>query len=110
MHAALIETALRNLVDNALKYAPAGTTVKVDVDPSARIAVEDEGPGVPDAQKELVFNRFWRADRRGSEGAGIGLALVRRIAALHGASVHVEDRPGGGARFVLQFPSRAQTA
>jgi len=65
---------------------------------------------VSDEHKELVFNRFWRADRRRLEGAGIGLALVRRIAELHGAAVRVEDRPGGGARFVLQFPRIAQPA
>jgi signal transduction histidine kinase len=100
-HAALIETALRNLVDNALKYAPAGTAVAVGVDATVRVTVEDRGPGVRDEHKELVFNRFWRADRQRLEGAGIGLALVRRIAQLHGGDVHVEDRPGGGARFVL---------
>jgi signal transduction histidine kinase len=60
---------------------------------------------VPDEQKELIFNRFWRADRRHSKGAGIGLALVRRIAQLHGGDVRIEDREGGGARFVLSFVS-----
>jgi len=109
-HAALIETALRNLVDNALKHAPAGTTVAVGVDAAAGVAVEDQGPGVPDEHKDLVFNRFWRADRRRLEGSGIGLALVRRIAELHAAAVRVEDRPGGGARFVLQFPRITQSA
>jgi signal transduction histidine kinase len=56
---------------------------------------------VPDAQKELIFERFWRADGRRAPGNGIGLALVRRIAFLHGGDVRVEDRPGGGARFVV---------
>jgi signal transduction histidine kinase len=109
-NAALVETALRNLVDNAIKYSPFGATVTVRVDPAARVVVADEGPGIRDEHKELVFNRFWRADRRRHEGAGIGLALVRRIAQLHGAEVRVEDRPGGGANFVLQFPAMLQNA
>lgn len=107
-HAALIETAIRNVVDNAMKYAPSGTTVSVSVDPASRVKVQDRGPGVPDAQKELIFNRFWRADRRRSVGAGIGLALVRRIAQLHGGDARVEDRKGGGARFVLSFKATGQ--
>ncbi len=102
-HPALIETAIRNVVDNALKYAGAGTTITVSVDPASLVTVEDRGPGVSDQHKELVFSRFWRGDRRRGKGAGIGLALVRRIAQLHGGEARVEDRPGGGARFVLSF-------
>jgi signal transduction histidine kinase len=104
-HPTLIETAIRNVVENAIKFAPAGTAITVNVDPASRVTVEDRGPGVPDEQKELIFNRFWRADRRHSKGAGIGLALVRRIAQLHGGDVRIEDREGGGARFVLSFVS-----
>ena len=104
-HPALIETAIRNVIENAMKFAPAGTAIAVNVDPASRVTVEDRGPGVPDEQKELIFNRFWRADRRHSKGAGIGLALVRRIAQLHGGDVRIEDREGGGARFVLSFVS-----
>ncbi len=107
-HAALIETAIRNVVDNAIKYAPAGTTISVSIEPDSRVIVEDRGLGVPDEQKELIFNRFWRADRRRSAGAGIGLALVRRIAQLHGGNASVEDRDGGGARFVLNFAAPGQ--
>lgn len=102
---ALIETAIRNVVENAMKFAPAGTAISVNVDPASRVIVEDRGPGVPDTQKELIFNRFWRADRRHCSGAGIGLALVQRIAQLHGGEVRIEDRDGGGARFVLSFAS-----
>jgi signal transduction histidine kinase len=102
-HPTLIETAIRNVVENAIKFAPAGTAITVNVDPASRVTVEDRGPGVPDEQKELIFNRFWRADRRHSKGAGIGLALVRRIAQLHGGDVRIEDREGGGARFVLSL-------
>jgi signal transduction histidine kinase len=97
----LIESALRNIVDNGLRHAPPRSSVVVTVQAGPRVLVEDSGPGVPDAQKEKIFERFWRADLSQPTGAGIGLALVRRIAQLHGGDVHVEDRPGGGARFVL---------
>ncbi|MBS0518179.1 MAG: HAMP domain-containing histidine kinase [Proteobacteria bacterium] len=100
-HPALIDMAVRNIVDNAIKYAPPRSTISVAVDAEHRIIIEDRGVGVPDAEKELIFQRFWRADNWPRPGNGIGLALVRRIALLHGGDVHVEDRPGGGARFVL---------
>ena len=103
----LIEVAIRNLVDNALRHAPPRSAVSVTVQRGPRVLVEDRGPGIPDAQKEKVFDRFWRADRNRPGSTGIGLALVRRIAQLHGGRAHVEDRPGGGARFVLTLePSR----
>jgi signal transduction histidine kinase len=101
-HAALIDIALRNLLDNAIRHAPAGGTVWIAVHGHGVITVEDNGPGVADEQKELIFARFYRADRRGS-GSGIGLSLVRRIARLHGGDAMVADRPGGGARFVLRL-------
>jgi signal transduction histidine kinase len=100
-HPALIDVAIRNLVDNAVKVSPPRSTISVSVDAERNIVVEDRGPGVPDAQKQLIFERFWRADGRRAPGNGIGLALVRRIAFLHGGDVRVEDRPGGGARFVM---------
>ena len=101
-HAALIDSAIRNVMENAIRLAPAGSTVSVTVRGEGCVVVEDRGPGVADAQKELIFSRFWRADRSPG-GAGIGLALVRRITRLHGGDARVEDRPGGGARFVLRF-------
>ncbi|HME24222.1 MAG TPA: HAMP domain-containing sensor histidine kinase, partial [Acetobacteraceae bacterium] len=107
-HPALIETAIRNVIDNAMKYSPAGTAITVNVDPASRVTVEDHGPGVLGEHKELIFNRFWRGDRRRATGAGIGLALVRRIAQLHGGDVRVADRDGGGACFVLSFAAPGQ--
>ncbi len=97
----LLGVAVRNLLENALRVSPPGGVVTVSVE-GDRVTVEDRGPGVPDALKRRVFDRLWQADRR-REGAGIGLALVRRVMQLHQGSVRVEDGPGGGARFVLQL-------
>jgi signal transduction histidine kinase len=99
-----IYQALRNLVENALKYAPEGTEIEVEVDPGGSVAVSDRGPGVPEAQRVLLFRRFWRADRRQSGGAGLGLAIAHRIAIAHAGQLLVGDNPGGGARFTLRVP------
>ena len=100
-HAALLDAAISNIIDNALRYSPAEEAVSVAVDAVGRVVIEDRGPGVSDALKMRIFDRFARGDTRTGDGAGIGLALARRIAELHGGVVYVEDRPGGGARFVL---------
>jgi|GEM_PF-1417161 len=109
-HAALIDAAIRNIVDNAVKLSPPHSTISVSVNAERKIIVEDRGPGVLDTHKDLIFERFWRADGRRAPGSGIGLALVRRIAFLHGGDVHVEDRPGGGARFVVTLAPAAHQA
>jgi signal transduction histidine kinase len=96
--------ALRNLVENGLKYTPPGTEVEIDVDPTGGVSVSDRGPGIPEEQRLLLFQRFWRADRRQSGGAGLGLAITHRIAAAHRGQLLVEDNPGGGARFILRVP------
>jgi signal transduction histidine kinase len=96
--------ALRNLVENALKYTPPGTEVEIELDPSGGVAVSDRGPGIPEDQRTLLFQRFWRADRRQSGGAGLGLAITHRIAAAHSGQLLVDDNPGGGARFTLRVP------
>jgi signal transduction histidine kinase len=105
-HPALIETAIRNVVDNALKYSPKATTISVSVNTSSQVVVSDAGPGIRDEHKELVFNRFWRAKQREAWGAGIGLAMVRRITELHEGSVKIEDRPHGGTCVALNFATR----
>jgi signal transduction histidine kinase len=101
--AELLDVAARNLIDNALRYAPLKTPVNVTVGEDGWLIVEDRGPGVPRRDQTRIFDRLWRGDRR-SSGAGIGLALVRRIAELHSGEITVENRPGGGARFVLRVP------
>ncbi|MDE2462154.1 MAG: hypothetical protein KGO02_00355 [Alphaproteobacteria bacterium] len=102
-NATLIEIAIRNLVENAIKYSPADTTVSVTADSGPCVIVEDRGPGIAEAQKEAAFARYWRADHRQGAGAGVGLALTRRIVQLHDGQILIESRPSGGTRMVLSF-------
>jgi len=77
----------------------------------AEVAVEDQGSGVPDAERERVFERFVRlrnGNHAGAEGTGLGLALVRELATLHGGTARVERGIDGGARFVVRLPLQAQ--
>jgi signal transduction histidine kinase len=105
-NADMIGRAVRNLIDNALVHTPPETTVEIVIDPLGAISVCDCGPGVPLAEREHIFQRFWRRDRRRQGSAGLGLAIVSRIAERHSAQVSVSDRPGGGAVFTLRFPAR----
>jgi signal transduction histidine kinase len=100
----MLGRAVRNLVENALVHTPSGTTVEITVDARGAITVSDRGPGVPPAEREHIFRRFWRRDRRRQGSAGLGLSIVARIAERHGARVLVGDRMGGGAAFTLSFP------
>jgi signal transduction histidine kinase len=99
-----------NLLDNALKYGPAGQAIQVRVgrqDGLAQVVVTDRGPGVPAEQRRRVWERFWRgpdARRTGTAGAGIGLAVVAELVRLHGGAARVDGGPAGGARFVVELP------
>lgn len=105
-----------NLVTNAVKFAPEGTTVRVSTS-AARgtvvLEVADQGPGVPSEQRDLVFDRFYRGAHPGHPrrpGTGIGLAVVKDLSERMGGSVRVSDAPGGGAVFVVVLPSPAGPA
>jgi signal transduction histidine kinase len=102
-NAEMIRRAIRNLVENALRHTPPGTTVEVNVEKDGSVFVSDEGPGVPAAERELIFQRFWRRDRRRSGGAGLGLAIVRRIVDAHNGSIAVTNAETGGAVFRIQL-------
>lgn len=98
-----LERALNNLVDNALKFCPTAQPVEIFVT-GKRIDVVDHGPGINDADKPLVFDRFYRATAtRALPGSGLGLAIVKQFANDHGATVSVSDTPGGGATITLVF-------
>ena len=99
-----------NLLDNAIKYGAHGQTLKVDVsrtDGFAKLSVEDEGPGIPVADRDRIWKAYRRLDRdvrTQVQGSGIGLSVVSELASLHGGRVWVEEGDGGGARFVLELP------
>jgi two-component system sensor histidine kinase TctE len=98
-----IEDAVRNLVENALAHTPSNTEVIVSVDPAATINVADCGPGVPIAERQHVFDRFWRGRDSPGHGSGLGLAIVNEIMKAHHGSVRIDDGPHGGASFTLRF-------
>jgi signal transduction histidine kinase len=105
--AAKVERIIENLLLNAAKHTPPATPVRVRVTARAdgvELAVEDEGPGIPEELRVEIFDPFRQGPGAGGTGVGIGLSLVKRFAELHGGSAHVEDRVGGGARFVVWLP------
>jgi signal transduction histidine kinase len=100
---------LTNLVDNAIKYSPAGDEVRVTAgqeNGAIRIAVIDHGPGIPHDQQRLIFEKFGRAEVPGGSkpGTGLGLFIARSIAEAHGGTIDVRSRPSEGATFVLTLP------
>lgn len=110
-----IQQALVNLLDNAIKHSAAGQTVLVALEhpegpsgPVVRVSVADQGPGIPPAEQEKIFERFYRRGselRRETQGIGIGLSLVKHILEAHGGRVTVHSEPGQGSRFTLEIPT-----
>jgi signal transduction histidine kinase len=110
-HPEALFRAVRNLVENAIRHAPVGGAIDVEVSDEGVVRVLDDGPGVPEAERESIFRRFWRRDRTRAESRGLGLAIVARVAETHDGSVTVENRPAGGAAFTLRLrPARGLTA
>lgn len=106
-----VRQALINLLDNAIKFAPEASAIDVSLrarDPGAwEIAVRDAGPGIAAAEHEVIFERFHRLGselRRETQGAGIGLSIVRHIAQAHGGRVELKSKPGDGSEFTLILP------
>ena len=100
--------ALGNLVRNAIAHAPRGSAITVRlaaVRGGGRIDVDDQGPGVPVADRARVFAPFERGPQASGEGVGLGLAISRRIVEAHGGAVVIADAPGGGARFTIELPA-----
>jgi len=105
--AAMLERIVENLLGNTAKHTPASARIWVRMTPwddGVEIVVEDEGPGVPDADKERIFEPF-RQGSASATGSGVGLALVARFAEMHDGGAWVEDRPGGGASFHVTIAS-----
>lgn len=106
----LVALALRQLVDNSLKYSPPGAAIALRAQAAGdgiEIRVSDGGPGIPAQERERVFEKFYR--RRGVRervpGSGLGLYIAREIARAHGGELEIEDGEGGGAAFVLRLPA-----
>ncbi len=105
---AALSQVVRNLVDNAVRHARSRVVIGVHEDErGVELVVEDDGPGVPEDQRERVFERFVRLDEaraRDAGGSGLGLAIVQEIVRAHGGSVSVAAAASGGARFVVRLP------
>lgn len=107
---AALRKAVRSLLSNAIRYSPENGVVRLDVAVSPtqiHILVDDQGPGIPEEQREQIFEPFVQGEpilTRRHGGAGIGLTLVKRLAQSHGGAAWVEPAPGGGSRFVLTLP------
>ncbi|WIV59201.1 sensor histidine kinase [Amycolatopsis nalaikhensis] len=106
-----VERAVLNVLDNAAKWSPSGGTVRVSMSVasgSVRVRVDDEGPGIPDADVPHVFERFYRADAaRALPGSGLGLAIVEQVLAQHAGRAEAGRAETGGARFDLVLPLAA---
>jgi manganese transport protein len=102
-NAEALQRAMLNLLSNAVKHTPAGTSVEIVVDPIGVVRVCDNGPGIAAEDKQNIFRRFWRGDRRRTGGAGLGLAIVSRIIGAHGGTIAVTDNIGGGTVFSVSL-------
>lgn len=102
-HTEALFRAVRNLIENAIRHTPPGVSIEVEVVPDGAVRVLDDGPGVPAADRESIFRRFWRRDRAKAESRGLGLAIVARVAEAHDGTVTITDRPGGGSIFTLRL-------
>ena len=102
---AMLERALTNLLGNANKFSAAGDPIEV-VAGGGAVCVRDRGPGIPEADRALVFQRFYRSDvTRSMPGSGLGLAIVAQIVDRHEGETWVADAPGGGAEVGFRLPT-----
>lgn len=106
----MLMTALRNLIDNAIRYSPENTRIGVGIrskDGTVRISVKDQGPGIPEAEQDRIFERFYRVDAarsRQTGGTGLGLSIVKHVTAQHGGEISVWSAPGQGSTFTMSLP------
>ena len=106
----LLGTALRNLIENAIRYSPENTKVGIGMavkGDTVRISVKDQGPGIPDDEQDRIFERFYRVDparSRQTGGTGLGLSIVKHIVGQHGGEVTLWSQPGSGSTFTIALP------
>jgi signal transduction histidine kinase len=107
----LFERAVGNLVDNALRFTPENGSIQIALGKRAtdfEVTISDNGSGIAPEHLPRVFDRFYRVDSsRGSDGAGLGLALVKSIVDLHGGTARIQSEIGRGTTVTLAFPNRA---
>jgi len=112
----VLREAITNVLDNAIKYGPAGSTVAIRVERLGELgvlAIADEGPGIPSEHRQRIFHRFFRVDEARSRdhgGAGLGLAIAKWAVDIHGGQITVDARPGGGSEFRILLPIAESTA
>jgi signal transduction histidine kinase len=109
----LLAQAIGNLLDNAIKYAPAGSPVAISLTRLAeqmlRLEIRDQGPGIPQSERDLVTRQFYRGSHDDVPGTGLGLSLVLAIVHLHGGRLELADNdPGLAAAMVLPLPGSAE--
>jgi signal transduction histidine kinase len=106
----VLREAVTNVLDNAIKHSPNGSTVTIRVErrgEEALLAIGDEGPGIPPEHRERIFHRFFRVDEARSRergGAGLGLAIAKWAVDIHGGQITVHERPQGGSEFHIRLP------
>lgn len=104
-----VRQVVLNLLSNALKYSPTDRCVEIAVETAADrvcVVVADQGPGIPESERERIFEPFYQSrDRRRRGGVGLGLPLARRLARVLGGNITVQSAPGGGSRFTLELPA-----
>ena len=106
----MLVTAVRNLIDNAVRYSPENTRVGIGLrerEGMAHITVTDQGPGITETEQDRIFERFYRVDSarsRQTGGTGLGLSIVKHVMAQHGGEVSVWSQPGRGSTFTLVLP------
>jgi two-component system sensor histidine kinase KdpD len=112
LDAVLIGQVLTNLLDNALKYTPAGTPIDIDAESAqdaVRVCIGDRGPGLAPGDEQRVFEKFYRASAEsGPGGVGLGLTICKAVVEAHGGRIWAQNRPVGGAQFCFELPQPAQ--
>jgi len=105
-----IEQILENLLQNVVRYTPVNSTIDIAVYAKGKLAIlsmRDHGPGIPADKLESIFDRYYQLnsdDYQNAGGHGVGLAIARKLARVHGGHLYVRNHPGGGAEFTLELP------
>jgi two-component system sensor histidine kinase KdpD len=103
----LLEQVFINLVENAVKYTPAGSPIEISAaeeGDNVRVEFADRGPGFAPGEEQHIFEKFYRGNTKGARGAGLGLAICRAIVRAHSGAVEAQNRPGGGAVIRIRLP------